>query len=86
MTFLVLSRDGCQYCDLAVSLLTTHAKTFEVYKCADGGELRRILADDYGMVPEHVTFPQIFCNGVHVGGYSELYQYILNEFGTDADF
>jgi glutaredoxin len=86
MTFLVLSRDECQYCDLTVSLLTTHAKTFEVHKCADGRELRRILADDYGMIPEHVTFPQIFCNGKHVGGYSELHKYILNEFGTDADF
>jgi glutaredoxin len=86
MTFLVLSRDGCQYCDLAINLLTTHAKTFKVYKCVDGGDLRRVLSDDYGMVPEHVTFPQIFFNGVHIGGYSELHHHILNEFGTDADF
>jgi glutaredoxin len=86
MAFLVLSRDGCKYCDMAVSLLTTEAKAFKVYKCEDGVELRKILSEEHGMLPEHVSFPQIFCNGVHVGGYSELKQYIMNEFCTDADF
>ena len=86
MTFLVLSRDGCKYCDMAVSLLTTHSKAFAVYKCMDGRELRTILEEEHGMVPEHVTFPQIFCDGVHIGGYSDLYQYVQNEFGMDADF
>ena len=86
MAFFILSKDGCKYCDMAVSLLTAHAKVFEMYKCKDGVELRKILSEDYGMVSENVTFPQIFRDGKHIGGYSDLYQHIMNEFGTDADF
>ena len=65
MAFFILSKDGCKYCDMAVSLLTAHAKVFEMYKCKDGVELRKILSEDYGMVSENVTFPQIFRDGKH---------------------
>ena len=84
--FLVFSKDGCEYCTLAIELLTEMKKEFSVVKLLNVAELNEALTV-HGLTAK--TFPQIFLDGVHVGGYTDLQSYLTKEddvFSIDEDF
>jgi len=68
--FLVYSKDGCRYCSMAIELLTELKKEFTVIKLKSVAELNDALFDR-GITVR--TFPQVFLDDEHIGGYTELY-------------
>lgn len=63
MKFVILARDGCNYCELAKAMLPDAI----VLK---GPDIHTIVKEGgFG------TFPQIFHKGKHIGGYTELLAY-----------
>jgi len=76
--FLVFSKDGCKYCTLAIELLTDLKKDFHVVKLLNVAELNEALAVR-GLTAK--TFPQVFMDGDHIGGYTDLQEYITKEYG-----
>ncbi len=68
---IVYSKKPCPYCEQAKSLLTK--KGYE-YKELD--VLRPDVLDQLReLVPEVKTVPQIFIDGKHIGGYTDLVAY-----------
>lgn len=74
--FLVLSKDGCTYCDRAKSLLGEHHKPFSTQTLATLSDLKDCLRR-LGHGADHVaTFPQVVHGSVHVGGFEQLKDYL----------
>ncbi|AGE55565.1 glutaredoxin [Acanthocystis turfacea Chlorella virus MN0810.1] len=76
--FLVFSKDGCKYCTMAIELLTDLKKDFHVIKLLNVAELNDALAVRDLAVK---TFPQVFLGDKHIGGYTDLQEYITKEDG-----
>ena len=75
MTIEVYSKDGCPNCVKAKQLLNTHGKVFSEYKLNEDFT-RDILLSKF---PEAKTFPVIVVDGMNIGGYDQLFQYITEE-------
>ncbi len=66
----IFTRPGCGYCSAAKSLLTRKGAAFTEY---DAGVDPSFRTKMFERSNGGRTFPQIFINGVHVGGCDDLY-------------
>jgi glutaredoxin 3 len=66
----IYTRPGCGYCGAAKSLLTRKKADFIEFDVAVDPAFRQQMSDRAGAGS---TFPQIFIDGIHVGGCDELY-------------
>ncbi len=76
MKFLVYTKPDCVYCELAKGLLNKRNINYET---KDYRELTSIS----GEYPLKVKFPQVYQtdnNRIHIGGYTELYEYLKPEY------
>ncbi len=64
----IYSRDGCVYCDMAVSLAKKKNMEMVVLKLDRDYEVEDFTA----RFPYAKTVPQIILNGEHIGGYQDL--------------
>ena len=65
----IYSRPACGYCELAKELLRRRDLPFTAYDVtADRSRMAEMLDRSGG----HMSLPQIFIGGKHVGGYMEL--------------
>lgn len=64
----IYSRDGCVYCDMAVSLAKSKNMEMVVLKLDRDYEVEDFTA----RFPYAKTVPQIILNGEHIGGYQDL--------------
>lgn len=65
---IVWGQDGCNYCTMAVKLLQSRNCEVEERKLGEGWTKKDLILD----VPHARSVPQIFVDGVYVGGYKEL--------------
>ena len=63
MNYVILARDGCDYCEMAKALLPD-AVVLKDYTA-------QLIVKEGGFG----TFPQIFHKGKHIGGYTDLLAY-----------
>lgn len=73
---IVYSIEGCAFCIKAKDLLESNNIKYEEYNCDDINNYLELV--DLLGGKSKFTFPQIFLNKQHVGGYSELSEQ-LNE-------
>ncbi len=66
------SQANCQYCDMAANLLEHAGYETEVRKLGTNATKQELIA----VVPNARSVPQIFLDGVHIGGYSELVRHL----------
>nr|WP_310524197.1 glutaredoxin 3 [Polymorphobacter sp.] len=59
----------CPYCSRAMALLTKKGAAFEEHDISMGGPLRAQMLERSG---GRTTVPQIFIDGVHIGGSDDL--------------
>jgi len=76
----MFTQDFCGYCTKAKSLINTYIETgmFEnliEYNIEIRSEYKKDLRE---RLPEVKTVPQIFFDGVHIGGYDDLADYVEN--------
>lgn len=69
MHVLIFTKQLCSYCDKAKALLKEHGLEYEEIDCTFSTE----CVEDMEKRSGRRTFPQIFLNGEHIGGYTELY-------------
>lgn len=69
---LIWSKYHCPYCDQARALLESHGIDYEERKIGDGYTREELLES----VPNARTVPQIFLDGKHIGGFTELRQFL----------
>jgi glutaredoxin len=81
MKAIVWSKDNCAYCDQAKALLEQRNIAYEEKKIGYGYTREDLLE----AVPTARTVPQIFVNNNHVGGFTELRQYIEQTAGGYGD-
>ena len=81
MKAIVWSKDNCAYCDQAKALLEQRSIEYEERKIGYGYTREDLLE----AVPTARTVPQIFVNNNHVGGFTELRQYIEETAGGYGD-
>jgi glutaredoxin len=81
MKAIVWSKDNCTFCDQAKALLEQRNIEYEEKKIGYGYTREDLLA----AVPSARTVPQIFVNNNHVGGFTELRQYIEQTAGGYGD-
>jgi glutaredoxin len=81
MKAIVWSKDNCTFCDQAKALLEQRNIAYEERKIGDGYTREDLLE----AVPTARTVPQIFVNNNHVGGFTELRQYIEQTAGGYGD-
>jgi glutaredoxin 3 len=67
-TVKIYTRQWCGYCTAAERLLSKKQVAYEQIDATGNAELRAWLVEATGQT----TVPQIFINGVSIGGYSEL--------------
>jgi glutaredoxin len=70
MSWLVLTKPGCNYCTRAKALLKSNNISFAVKDYDTDEKVQRFKDAGYK------TFPQIFHDGVLVGGHDELVDYL----------
>ena len=70
----VWSKDFCGYCENAKLLLKQKGIQYEERKIGAGYTREQLLES----VPTAKTLPQIFLDGKHIGGYTELKKYFDN--------
>lgn len=63
------STPNCRFCDMALKTLTSKGYTVEVKKIGSNVTKEEFFE---AMPTGTRTVPQIFINGVHIGGYNEL--------------
>lgn len=84
----VHSKTDCPYCTKAKAWLTERNIPFELFVYDDDAE-RAAMYDRFGLT-EQRTVPQIFVDGVRLGGYSDLIKSDVedrfNAGNFDADF
>jgi glutaredoxin 3 len=68
----VWSKDNCPYCDQAKALLNSKGYEIEERKIGGGYTKEELLE----AVPSARTVPQIFIENIHVGGFTELKEYL----------
>jgi len=68
MKAVLWSKYNCTFCDQAKALLTQKGYQIEERKIGDGYTKEELLE----AVPSARTVPQIFLDGQHVGGFTEL--------------
>ena len=68
----VWSKDFCGYCDSAKKLLDLKGIAYEERKVGGGYTKEQLLES----VPTAKTLPQIFLDGKHIGGYTDLKKYL----------
>ncbi len=73
MSYKIYTRDLCDFCVLAKRLLEKHNLPFEEYNLESHPHHRDELKEK---IPDAKTVPQIFVGEKHIGGYSDLTQYI----------
>lgn len=81
MKAIVWSKYNCTFCDQAKALMTQMNMEFEERKIGDGYSKEDLLE----AVPTARTVPQIFINGNHIGGFTELRQYLEETAGGFGD-
>jgi len=64
------SKDNCPYCSKAVALLNSLGIAYEEQKLGVHFT-REMLLEQY---PSAKTFPVVVVDGMHIGGYNELYE------------
>lgn len=72
MKAVIWSKDQCMYCDMAKSLLRLRAITFEERNIGKDYTKEQLLE----AAPSARSVPQIFVDGKHVGGYTELKKFL----------
>ena len=72
MRITIYSKDECVFCDRARELLKSRGREFIEYKL-DKDFSRPVLKEVF---PSAKTFPVVTINGVHIGGYSELSEFM----------
>ncbi len=72
MKAVVWSKYHCPFCDQAKALLEMKGFEIEERKIGDGFTKEDLLA----AVPTARTVPQIFLDDKHIGGFTELKQYL----------
>jgi glutaredoxin 3 len=70
MEIKLYSTTSCGYCRAAKQLLTARNLPFTEIDCTDDDETRERLVDETGQR----TVPQIFLDGVPIGGFTDLAQ------------
>lgn len=65
----IYTKFGCGYCTRAKNLFNTKGVAFEEYDVTMGGPRK---AEMLARVPDARTVPQIFIDGMHVGGCDDL--------------
>lgn len=78
---IIWSKPNCPYCDQAKALLKSKNIVYEERKIGEGYSREDLLE----AVPMARTVPQIFIDGQHVGGFTELRKYVndLHDNGND---
>lgn len=75
MKAIVWSKDQCPYCDQAKNLLKLKKIEFEERNISRGSWTKEQLLED---VPNARTLPQIFLDGMLIGGFTELKKKLEN--------
>jgi glutaredoxin 3 len=73
MKNIIWSKDNCFYCMMAKQTLEDLGVAFEERNVSQGPWTKEQLLE---AAPEFKTYPQIFLNGSHIGGFDELRTYI----------
>ncbi|BCJ91750.1 hypothetical protein IZ6_24850 [Terrihabitans soli] len=68
MTFEIITKPGCIYCDMAKALLAPYG--YKETVCSTPEQIAAFKAEGWR------SFPQIFENGLPIGGYTELEAYL----------
>jgi len=74
MKFTIYGKQDCVFCDKARRLLKSKNLSFK-YLQLD----RDYTIDDLWTKVKFTTYPQIFMDDYHVGGYDKLYKFIENQ-------
>lgn len=72
MRAIVWSKYNCPFCDQAKNLLSLKGIEFEERKIGDGYTREDLLES----VPNARTVPQIFLDGILIGGFTELKKHL----------
>lgn len=69
-TFVIFTREDCNYCTLAKELLLEQGFGFAEFVIPDCEEILAFMK-----YSNFKTVPQVFINGMNIGGYKELEAY-----------
>ena len=67
----VYSSPGCTYCTQAYRLLEQNDKDYISYDIVEDEDALQLMRDN-----GFRTVPQIFCNGVYIGGFTDLAEHL----------
>ena len=75
----IYTKDDCQYCMMAKTALARHMVQFNEYRLHQHFSRGQILEK----FPEAKTFPIIVLDGFYIGGYTQLNNYLEEQFKSN---
>lgn len=64
----IFTGPGCGYCDRAKATLTANGLAYTERNMAE----REVRAEFAERLPREKSLPQVFVDGIHIGGYEDL--------------
>lgn len=75
MIITIYTKDNCSFCEKAKTLMTSNGFKYRERNIIDENILYELLS----ILPEVKTVPQIYIDEKHIGGFSELQEYIKEQ-------
>lgn len=79
-TFVLITKDGCPWCDKAEDLLTSKGEDWHAFIINKDPVFRAFLK-----LQGIDTVPQVFLHGTRIGGYEDLEEFLRDGNGVSAD-
>lgn len=75
MNILIWSKSGCIYCEKAKEIMLEEGLEYEERIIGDGWSKNDLLE----MIPDAKKVPQIFIDNTHIGGYTDLVEFLNSD-------
>ena len=73
-TFIIHTKPGCPWCEKAKKAIKDSGESYQEIIYAEPDEIAEFKALGFK------TFPQIYQNGEHIGGFADLLDYLDDDF------
>lgn len=74
MTYYIITREDCSWCDKAKDLLEQHGEGLRAFSYLDHPMFVKLM-----ITSKMKTVPQIWHDNTYIGGYEDLAKYLLDQ-------
>ncbi len=79
MSFTIYTISDCRWCDKALDLLLDRDETIHMMNIENNETVKKQILEYLETIKKRPTFPQVFCDGTYIGGYTDLQEWFKDD-------